>query len=149
MTPDSPPLVSSQFMPLYNAEETIDSCLQSCLGQTYKNLEIIVDIDDGSSNNPRAIVQGYGCSQVQHLSKTVVLQRKTATIPGSRKEEYCSSSMEVGAHKSTICWRGCRDSAWSSLLLPFKIKKNALTTKRLEARAMGGAPGGRRRPSPA
>ncbi|MCB5933128.1 glycosyltransferase, partial [[Eubacterium] rectale] len=56
MTPDSPPLVSI-IIPLYNAEETIDSCLQSCLGQTYKNLEIIV-IDDGSSDNSRAIVQG-------------------------------------------------------------------------------------------
>ena len=57
MTPDSPPLVSI-IIPLYNAEETIDSCLQSCLGQTYKNLEIIV-IDDGSSDNSRAIVQGF------------------------------------------------------------------------------------------
>ena len=57
MTLDSPPLVSI-IIPLYNAEETIDSCLQSCLGQTYKNLEIIV-IDDGSSDNSRAIVQGF------------------------------------------------------------------------------------------
>jgi len=57
MTPALSPPVSI-IIPLYNAEETIDSCLQSCLKQTYENLEIIV-IDDGSSDNSWAIVQKY------------------------------------------------------------------------------------------
>ncbi len=63
MTPALSPLVSI-IIPLYNAEETIDSCLQSCLKQTYKNLEIIV-IDDGSSDNSWAIVQTYRLAHPQ------------------------------------------------------------------------------------
>lgn len=57
MTSDASPLISI-IIPLYNAEETIVACLESCLNQTYSPLEIIA-VDDGSSDNSWEIVQEF------------------------------------------------------------------------------------------
>ncbi|HPH11735.1 MAG TPA: glycosyltransferase family 2 protein, partial [Thermotogota bacterium] len=37
----------SVIIPVYKAENTIERCLESVIGQSYKNLEIIL-VDDGS-----------------------------------------------------------------------------------------------------
>lgn len=58
--PDIPikePLVSI-IIPVYNAAEYIEECLDSILEQTYKNLEIIL-IDDGSTDDSIFIIQSY------------------------------------------------------------------------------------------
>ena len=92
MTPDSPPLVSI-IIPLYNAEETIDSCLQSCLGQTYKNLEIIV-IDDGSSDNSRGLIMPI--PRFAPSGKTGAVSRKHAiTVCEKLPDNICSSWMRT------------------------------------------------------
>lgn len=44
----------SVIVPVYNAEEYIDECVSSIVGQTYDNLEIIL-IDDGSNDQSPAI----------------------------------------------------------------------------------------------
>lgn len=49
------PLVSV-VLPVYNGEPFIASTLESALGQTYRNLEVIV-VDDGSRDRTRAIVE--------------------------------------------------------------------------------------------
>ena len=49
------PLVSI-VIPVYNAEEYLEETLGHVSGQSYKNLEIIC-VDDGSSDNSRAILQ--------------------------------------------------------------------------------------------
>lgn len=48
----------SIIVPVYNAEEYLQECLDSILGQTYKNLEIIL-IDDGSTDSSLRIIQTY------------------------------------------------------------------------------------------
>lgn len=53
----SKPLVSI-VLPMYNAEKTIAECLDSIIGQTYTNIEIIV-IDDGSTDNSVEVVNQY------------------------------------------------------------------------------------------
>lgn len=45
----------SIIMPAYNAENTINKAITSCLNQTYKDVEIIV-INDASTDNTLNIV---------------------------------------------------------------------------------------------
>lgn len=52
---ESKPLISV-VIPVYNEEKKIERCLRSILGQTYKNIEVIV-IDDHSSDNSLNIVK--------------------------------------------------------------------------------------------
>jgi glycosyltransferase involved in cell wall biosynthesis len=51
------PLVSI-VMPVYNGEQYIQEALDSCLAQTYTNIEIII-VNDGSTDATANIVQQY------------------------------------------------------------------------------------------
>ncbi len=53
----SNPLVSI-VIPVYNAEKTISRCLDSLVGQTYRNLEIIC-VDDCSKDNSINVIKEY------------------------------------------------------------------------------------------
>ena len=46
----------SVIVPIYNAENFIEECAKSILGQTFKNLELIL-VDDGSKDNSLQICQ--------------------------------------------------------------------------------------------
>ena len=48
----------SIILPVYNVEPYLDECIQSVLGQTYENIEIIL-IDDGSEDNCPAICDSW------------------------------------------------------------------------------------------
>jgi len=48
----------SIIIPVYNVEKYLDKCLQSVIGQTYKDIEIIV-VDDGSTDNSAKIIEKY------------------------------------------------------------------------------------------
>lgn len=54
---NSDPLVSI-LLPVRNASAYLDECLQSIIGQTEKNWELVV-VDDHSSDNSREILQSY------------------------------------------------------------------------------------------
>lgn len=49
----------SVIIPCFNAERWIAEAIDSCLQQTYPNLEILV-IDDGSTDNSLEIIKSYG-----------------------------------------------------------------------------------------
>ncbi len=51
------PLVSV-VIPIYNAEKYIEICMNSLLGQAYKNIEIIM-VDDGSTDSSASICDAY------------------------------------------------------------------------------------------
>ncbi len=51
-------------VPTYNSERYIKECLDSILGQTYKNLEIIVS-DNGSTDDTEKIVLSYSDSKIR------------------------------------------------------------------------------------
>ena len=48
----------SIIIPVYNAEEFLDSCLASIIGQTHDDWEVIL-VDDGSSDQSSEICDGY------------------------------------------------------------------------------------------
>lgn len=55
---DVEPLVSV-IVPVYNVEKYLDRCMESIVGQTYKNLEIIL-VDDGSTDNSGKMCDEWG-----------------------------------------------------------------------------------------
>ena len=48
----------SVIVPVYNASEWVSETLDSLIGQTYMNLEILC-VDDGSSDNSKDIIRAY------------------------------------------------------------------------------------------
>jgi len=48
----------SIIVPVYNTEKYLSKCIESLIGQTYNNLEIII-INDGSTDNSENIVKNY------------------------------------------------------------------------------------------
>lgn len=51
-------LIVSIIIPIYNGVDYIDKCLNSIIGQTYKNIEVIL-IDDGSKDESLKIIKQY------------------------------------------------------------------------------------------
>ena len=51
------PLISV-VMPVYNAERFLPQAVESVLGQTYRNIEVIL-VDDGSQDSSRQIMKNY------------------------------------------------------------------------------------------
>ena len=54
----------SVVIPVYNCEQYIAECIDSVLGQTYENFEIII-IDDGSSDDSVKIVSEYDNDRIK------------------------------------------------------------------------------------
>ena len=48
----------SIMIPAYNAEKTLARAIESCLAQTYRNIEVIV-VDDASSDNTHRVAEQY------------------------------------------------------------------------------------------
>ena len=61
------PLVSI-IVPAFNAESTIERCVDSLLGQTYKNIEVIV-VNDGSKDKTLDIVRKYSDKRLKILTQ--------------------------------------------------------------------------------
>ena len=65
------PLVSI-VIPVYNGAGYLSECVESCLGQSYPNLEIVV-IDDGSTDDSRDVLQPYQKKIVYHYQENAGL----------------------------------------------------------------------------
>lgn len=71
----------SIIIPIYKVENYLSECLDSCINQTYTNIEIIT-VNDGSPDNCGDIIDSYAAkdSRITHIKKKnegVAIARKT------------------------------------------------------------------------
>lgn len=73
-------MLLSVVVPVYNSEKTIERCMRSIMGQTYRNLEIIVVIDGGEE-------QSYHiCENLANVDKRIkVLKNEHLGVTATRK----------------------------------------------------------------
>lgn len=88
--------VLSIIIPVYNKEKYIDACLQSILGQSFTDFELLL-INDGSTDESALI-----CSRYQNLDKRVILINKA--------NGGVSSARNLGLSKATGKYIGFIDS---------------------------------------
>lgn len=58
----------SIIVPIYNAEEYLQKCLDSLINQTYQNIEIIL-LNDGSTDNTKNIIASYKDERIIAINK--------------------------------------------------------------------------------
>lgn len=86
----------SVIVPVYRVERYLRKCLDSVVGQTYRNLEIIL-VDDGSPDNCGAICDEYAAKD----SRITVIHKENGGV---------SSARNVGLAAATGEWIGWVDS---------------------------------------
>lgn len=111
----------SIIMPAFNAEKTIEKAINSILGQTWRNIELIV-VNDCSTDNTQRILDGINDSRLKvikniknvgaYVSKNIALKVATGTyITGhdsddwahpSRLENHMTAIKENGFPKASI-----------------------------------------------
>lgn len=70
----------SIIIPAYNVENEIARCLESCINQTYSNIEIIV-VNDGSPDKCGEIIEDF----VRIDSRIIHIQKENEGLPYARK----------------------------------------------------------------
>lgn len=71
----------SVIIPIYNVEQYLPKCLDSIVGQTYKNLEIIC-VDDGSPDNSAEILHAYS----EKDDRIIVVHKENGGLSSARNE---------------------------------------------------------------
>ena len=56
----------SVIMPVYNAGDFVAQAIQSILGQSYEDFELII-INDGSSDNSKAVIKSYDDNRIKYF----------------------------------------------------------------------------------
>ena len=80
----------SVIIPVYNCEKYLSDCLESVIGQSYKNLEIII-IDDGSTDKSGSICDFYA----ERDSRIQVIHQKNKGVSASRNAGILRMSGEL------------------------------------------------------
>lgn len=73
----------SIVLPTYNGEKHLREAIDSCLGQTYRNIELVV-VDDCSSDSTPEIVKSYSDSRVRYIRHEVNRRLPEALNTGFR-----------------------------------------------------------------
>ena len=70
----------SIIVPFYNVERYIGKCIESILGQTYQNFQLIL-VDDGSKDNSLAICKQY----MKKDSRIEIIHKENGGVVSARK----------------------------------------------------------------
>lgn len=82
----------SVIIPVYNIEKHLEKCLDSVIGQTLKNIEIIV-VDDGSTDNSPRIIDRYARTD----SRIVAIHKANEGLAYARKSGIEASTWKICA----------------------------------------------------
>ena len=82
---ENQPLVSV-IIPVYNVEEYLRECVDSVIGQTYKNLEIVL-VDDGSTDSSGKICDEY----LEKDERVAVIHQKNGGLSQARNKGFSES----------------------------------------------------------
>lgn len=69
----------SVVIPAYNAEASLDKCVSSIVGQTYKNLQIVI-VDDGSKDRTGSICDAWARKD----PRVFVVHKRNGGLPAAR-----------------------------------------------------------------
>lgn len=84
----SKPLVSI-IVPVYNAERYLEDCIESLIGQTYRDIEIIL-VDDGSTDGSKKICERYAVSD----SRIKLIHKRNGGAGSARNTGLAASKAE-------------------------------------------------------
>lgn len=79
----------SVIVPVYNVEKYLQKCLDSIIGQTYRNLEIIL-VNDGATDSSKEICERY----VLNDSRVQLITQKNQGLSAARNTGFAASSGE-------------------------------------------------------
>lgn len=86
----------SVIVPVYNIEQYIGKCLDSIIGQTLKEIEIIV-VDDGSTDDSPRIIDRYARTDSRivaiHKANGGVVSARSYGIARQRGRTFCLSTV--------------------------------------------------------
>ena len=96
------------IIPSYNSAHFLQECIDSVLRQTYEVAEIIV-VDDGSTDNPRAVVDSYPPGRVKYFYQP---------------NGGLSSARNTGLRETTSPWVGFLDAddRWEPRKIELQVK---------------------------
>ena len=95
----------SVIVPFYNVEQYLAECLDSLLGQSYGDFEVLL-VDDGSPDGSRAIADRYAARD----SRFRLVTRPNGGL-GARPQHRSSSPRRSGTTTaSRRAWRTCSTS---------------------------------------
>lgn len=99
------PLVSI-IMPTYNSEATIENAINSCLRQTYHNIEVII-VDDGSQDGTLSIIASFLSDDRVKFFRQVHAERSAArnyglTVASGEYIQFLDADDELHAEKISL-----------------------------------------------
>lgn len=75
----------SILIPVYNTERFISKCIQTVIGQTYKNLEVVI-LDDATPDNSMTIIDSLIKNYNNHITLKIIHNEKNEGIAYSRNK---------------------------------------------------------------
>lgn len=95
---ENKPLVSV-IVPVYRAEKWINQCVDSLLGQSYRNIEVIL-VDDGSPDRSGAICDEYAAAD----SRVKVIHQPNGGVSVARQTGMDNATGEYTIHADPDDW---------------------------------------------
>ena len=99
MSPSLDGFKISVIIPIYNTAEYLPRCLDSVLGSTYRNLEVIC-VDDGSTDQSSAILDSYAATD----PRLVVIHKANGGVSSARNTGLDRATGEFVAFIDSDDW---------------------------------------------